>query len=81
MPSAEGNEIVPRCQTVKRSVLIYSPDDSRRFGKQQDNVLERGRKNELRTPNSTVSCMDTRTHAVPLKERTPNQMLIPCTIN
>lgn len=38
MPSAEENEIVPLCQTVKRAVLIYSLDDSRHLGKQQNNV-------------------------------------------
>lgn len=38
MPCVEENEIVPLCQTVKRSVLIYSLDDSGHFGKQKDNV-------------------------------------------
>lgn len=34
----EKNEIVPLCQTIKRSVLIYCLDDSRHFVKQQNNV-------------------------------------------
>lgn len=38
MPSTEDNEIVPLCQSVRRSVLMYGLDDPRHFGKQQDNV-------------------------------------------